>query len=69
MHVLHRLRTVLRIVAQPDKIMRERVILECTECGERNYMTTLNTKGGKKLEIKKYCPKTKTRTLHKSRKV
>ena len=49
--------------------MRERVILECTETGDRNYMTTLNTKGGKKLEIMKYCPRLKKRTLHKSRKV
>ncbi|HLX62708.1 MAG TPA: 50S ribosomal protein L33 [Planctomycetota bacterium] len=49
--------------------MRERIILECTECGERNYMTTLNTKGGKKIEVKKFCPKHNKRTMHKSRKV
>ncbi len=49
--------------------MREAIILECTECKERGYMTTLDTKGGKKLEIKKYCRKCRKRVPHKSRKV
>ena len=49
--------------------MREAIILECTECKDRNYMTTLDTRGGKKLERKKYCRKCKKRQLHKSRKV
>jgi len=49
--------------------MREAIILECTECKERNYMTTLDTRGGKKLERKKYCRKCRKHQLHKSRKV
>jgi len=49
--------------------MREAIILECTECKERNYMTTLDTRGGKKLELKKYCKKCRKHHIHKSRKV
>jgi large subunit ribosomal protein L33 len=49
--------------------MREIIILECTECKDRNYMTTLDTKGGKKLEIKKFCRKCRKHQPHKSRKV
>jgi len=49
--------------------MREAIILECNECKERNYMTTLDTRGGKKLEIKKYCKKCRKHQAHKSRKV
>ena len=48
--------------------MREIVILECTECKERNYTTTLDTRGGKKIEQKKFCPKCNKRVVHKSRK-
>jgi len=49
--------------------MREAIILECTVCKDRNYMTTLDTKGGKKLELKKYCRKCHKHVVHKSRKV
>ena len=48
--------------------MRDIVILECTECKDRNYMTTLDTKGGKKLEIRKFCRRCGKHQLHKSRK-
>ena len=49
--------------------MREAIILECTECKERNYMSTLDTRGGKKLEQKKYCRRCGKHKIHKSRKV
>jgi large subunit ribosomal protein L33 len=49
--------------------MREIIILECTECKDRNYMTRLDTKGGKKLEVKKFCRKCRKHQPHKSRKV
>ena len=48
--------------------MREAIILECSECKGRNYMTTLDTRGGKKLELKKYCKKCCKHQPHKSRK-
>jgi large subunit ribosomal protein L33 len=48
--------------------MREIVVLECCVCKSRNYMSTLNTKGGKKLEMKKYCKACHAHVPHKSRK-
>jgi len=48
--------------------MREYVFLECTECGTRNYRTSVNTTGGvPKLELKKFCPRERRRTVHKIR--
>jgi large subunit ribosomal protein L33 len=49
--------------------MREIVVLECSVCKSRNYLTTLNTKGGKKIELKKFCRRDRAHTLHRSRKV
>lgn len=45
------------------------VILECGECKGRNYITPFSTKGGKKLELKKYCPVCRKHTAHKSHRV
>jgi large subunit ribosomal protein L33 len=48
--------------------MREYVWLECTECGDRNYRTNVNTTGGvPKLELKKFCRRERKRTVHKIR--
>ncbi len=48
---------------------REDVWLQCTECGDLNYRTSLNIKGGmpEKLKegIKKYSPRLRKHTLHK----
>jgi len=47
---------------------REHVWFECKECGERNYRTEVNVQGGTpKLELKKFCPKQRKRTVHKIR--
>ena len=56
--------------------MADKVILTCTECLSRNYVTEKNKKthlhltdaAGWRLEIKKYCPKCKKHTLHKETK-
>ena len=48
--------------------MREYVSLECKECGNRNYRTSREMRGGKKLELKKYCRFCHTHTPHKERK-
>jgi large subunit ribosomal protein L33 len=48
-----------------DRIMREYVWLECTECGERNYRVQKETRGAERLELRKYCPKSRTHTVHK----
>ncbi|HET7579799.1 MAG TPA: 50S ribosomal protein L33 [Bacillales bacterium] len=49
--------------------MRVQVTLECTESGDRNYLTTKNKqKQPNRLEMKKYCPKCQKHTLHKETK-
>jgi large subunit ribosomal protein L33 len=47
---------------------REYVWLECTSCGGRNYRTEVSVAAGApKLELKKFCRKERTRTVHKLR--
>lgn len=48
----------------------EKIALQCTECGERNYTTTKNRRNTPgKLELMKYCPKLRKHTLHKETKI
>lgn len=50
-------------------IMRDNIILRCTECGEENYIDTRNKKTHpERKEIKKYCPRCNKMTLHKEKK-
>ena len=45
---------------------REDVWLQCTETGDLNYRTSVNIQGGTpKLQLKKYSPRLRRRTLHK----
>jgi large subunit ribosomal protein L33 len=45
------------------------ITLECTVCRERNYTTTKNKKKHtERLELKKYCPRCTTHTLHRETK-
>ncbi len=49
--------------------MRVALAVACTECKNRNYNTTKNKKNTPdRIEMKKYCPKCKTHTLHKETK-
>lgn len=49
--------------------MRVQVTLACTESGDRNYISTKNKrKNPDRLELKKYCPRCKTHTLHRETK-
>ncbi|MGI5888079.1 MAG: 50S ribosomal protein L33 [Oscillospiraceae bacterium] len=49
--------------------MRVTITLACTECKNRNYTTEKNKKKNTdRLEIKKYCPHCKKRTLHRETK-
>ena len=48
------------------KEKREHVMLVCTETGDINYYTSRN-RLGEKLELKKYNPKLRRRTLHKEK--
>ncbi len=48
---------------------REYVWLQCTDCGDLNYRVQVRTQGGGgKLEIKKFCPRTRKHTVHKTKK-
>lgn len=45
--------------------MRVNINLECTECGERNYLTNKSKRNNPdRLESKKYCPRERKVTLH-----
>ena len=48
---------------------REYVWLQCTECGDLNYRTSIRVKGGiaEKVKdgMKKYCPRLRKHTHHK----
>ncbi|MCG3084327.1 50S ribosomal protein L33 [Anoxybacillus sp. LAT_35] len=49
--------------------MRVKVILQCTETGDRNYITTKNKRNNpERLELRKYCPRLKRHTLHRETK-
>jgi len=50
--------------------MRVNINLECTECGDRNYLTTKNkrTMPGK-LEIKKFDPVARKHVIYKETKL
>jgi len=55
-------------MARKSKEARAHVIMECTESGQRTYMTEKNTRKGYKLELKKYNPKLRKHTVYKERK-
>ena len=45
------------------------ITLACTECGERNYITTKNKNNNPdRLELKKYCPRDRKHTIHRETK-
>lgn len=45
--------------------MRVNITLKCTECGEQNYISTKNKRTNpERVELKKYCPRDKTSTVH-----
>lgn len=59
-------------MAKKKGLAREYMWLQCTECGDLNYRTSINTKGGisdkLKAGMKKYCPRLRKHTLHKIKK-
>lgn len=59
-----------RIYQQVEaKKMRVNITLECTECKERNYLTSKNKRNQPdRLEAKKYCPRERKVTLHRETK-
>ena len=50
------------------KSKREDVWLECSQCSNRNYRTSVSTaEGVPKLALKKFCKKERKHTVHKLR--
>ncbi|MBR2578246.1 MAG: 50S ribosomal protein L33 [Erysipelotrichaceae bacterium] len=47
---------------------KTKVILTCSECLSRNYVTMKNKQSTKRLELNKFCPKCNKHTLHKETK-
>ena len=54
--------------SRKQKDARVYVVMECTETGQRTYMTEKNTKKGYKLELRKYNPLLRKHTVYKERK-
>ena len=56
-------------MAKKKALAREYVWLQCTECGDLNYRTSINVKGGIDEKIKegfkKYSPRLRKHTVHK----
>jgi large subunit ribosomal protein L33 len=51
------------------KAIRMVMTLACTECKERNYTSEKNRKNDTgRMELKKYCPRCRTHTLHRETK-
>ncbi|MFW6159050.1 MAG: 50S ribosomal protein L33 [Planctomycetota bacterium] len=48
--------------------MRQYVTLECTECKSQNYRTSTETRGGGRLELKKFCRFCRKHTPHRQKK-
>lgn len=49
--------------------MRDKIVLACTECKQRNYNTTKNKKTQTgRVEFSKYCRFCKKHTIHKETK-
>ena len=49
--------------------MREKIILACTNCKQRNYSTLKNKRNEPdRIEMKKYCKFCKEHTIHKETK-
>jgi large subunit ribosomal protein L33 len=49
--------------------MRDKIILACTVCEERNYSQTKNKRlHPERVEYQKYCPRCRNHTMHKETK-
>lgn len=67
--ILNRNGFSLNIIIKGGKTMRINVTLACTECGDRNYITTKNKRTNpERIEMMKYCPRLNKHTLHRETK-
>ena len=52
-------------MASKSSDVRPKITLACTECKERNYITKKNRRNDPdRLDLKKFCPRCKTHTVH-----
>ncbi|MBA3745704.1 50S ribosomal protein L33 [Sporichthya sp.] len=52
-------------MASKSQDIRPKIILACTDCKERNYITKKNRRNDPdRLEMKKYCPRERKHTVH-----
>ena len=66
---IHTHKSFRGVIFLGEKIMRNKITLECTECKERNYDNYKNKKNDPdRLEMKKYCRTCKKHTTHKETK-
>ncbi|AIG24571.1 MULTISPECIES: 50S ribosomal protein L33 [Brevibacillus] len=50
-------------------MMRVNITLACTDCGDRNYISTKNKRTNpERIEKKKYCSRDKKHTVHRETK-
>lgn len=48
---------------------REIIYLACTQCQQRNYTSAKNRRNdSQRIELKKFCPRCRTHTLHRETK-
>lgn len=47
---------------------KKKIILTCSECLSRNYVTNKPSSNTSRVELMKYCPKCNKHTLHKETK-
>ncbi|EGV00478.1 50S ribosomal protein L33 [Mycoplasmopsis columbina] len=47
---------------------KRKVALSCSQCFALNYITPKSLSSAQRIEIKKFCPKCRTHTLHKEEK-
>jgi large subunit ribosomal protein L33 len=52
-------------MASKSSDFRPKITLACTECKERNYITTKNRRNDPdRIELKKFCPRCRAHTAH-----
>ena len=62
--ILHPSAFILEVVMAKES--REMVWMQCESCKDLNYRTEIKVAGGvQKIEIKKFCPRERSHTMHK----
>lgn len=57
-------------MAKKSKTSVELIAMQCSECKRKNYTTSKNKKNiQEKLQMMKYCPHDRKRTMHKETKI